>query len=147
MEETPSTFKLLYETAATATGGRVGRSVTADGKLALDMSRPKVLGGDDGPGTNPEQLFALGFASCFHNSVQYVARQRQLDITGSQITARVGLGRVAPGAVGLAVTLRGRFPTLSEEIAQALMEAAHQACPYSQATRGNIPVTLEVEPS
>src|SRR5438128_5031846 len=102
--EAPNTFKLLYETEATASGGRLGHTETADGKLALDLSRPKVLGGDDGPGTNPEQLFALGYAACFHSSAQHVLKQKQLESEGSQITARVGLGRVAPGVIGLTIT-------------------------------------------
>src|SRR5690242_5078824 len=144
MDEITPPFKLLYDTAATATGGRHGRTATADGKLALDLSVPRGLGGDDGPGVNPEQLFALGYAACFHSAVQSVARQRQLDVSGSQITARVGLGRAAPGEITLAVTLQGTFPTLAEPVARALMDAAHQIFPYSKATRGNIPVTLEV---
>jgi osmotically inducible protein OsmC len=144
MDETPPPVKLLYETAATATGGRQGHTATADGKLALDLSVPRGLGGDDGPGVNPEQLFALGYAACFHSAVQSAARQRQLDVRGSLITARVGLGRAAPGVITLVVTLQGTFPTLAEPEARALMEAAHQLCPYSRATRGNIPVTLEV---
>jgi osmotically inducible protein OsmC len=122
---------VLYETAAT--GGRTGHVTTADGKLALDLSRPRALGGDDGPGVNPEQLFALGYAACFHSAVQSAARQRQLDISGSQITAHVGLGRAAPGEITLVVTLQDTFPTLTEPEARALMEAAHQLCPYSRA--------------
>lgn len=144
MDETRPALKVLYETAATATGGRTGQTATADGKLALALSRPRALGGDDGPGVNPEQLFALGYAACFHSAVQSAARQRQLDVSGSQITARVGLGRAAPGEVTLVVTLQGTFPTLEEPVARALMEAGHQICPYSKATQGNIPVTLEV---
>jgi Ohr subfamily peroxiredoxin len=144
MNETTPPLKLLYDTAATASGGRTGHVATADGKLALDLSVPRGLGGADGPGTNPEQLFALGYAACFHSAVQSAARQRQLDVSGSQITARVGLGRVAPGEITLVVTLQGTFPALAEPEARALMAAAHQLCPYSRATRGQIPVTLEV---
>jgi osmotically inducible protein OsmC len=135
MNETTPPVKLLYDTAATATGCRTGHVATTDGQLALDLSDPRGLGGADGPGTNPEQLFALGYAACFHSAVQSAARQRQLDVSGSQITARVGLGRFAPGEISLVVTLQGTFPTLAEPDARALMEAAHQLCPYSRAGR------------
>jgi lipoyl-dependent peroxiredoxin len=142
--ETPSTFKLLYETEATASGGRTGHVEIADGRLALDLSRPKVLGGDDGPGTNPEQLFALGYAACFHSSVQYALKAKQIEAEGTQITATVGLGRIEKGVLGLTVTMRGVFPGLDRATAHEVMEYAHQVCPYSRATQGNIPVTLEV---
>jgi Ohr subfamily peroxiredoxin len=137
---------VLYTAQATARGGREGEVVSDDGVLDLVLGRPKELGGPGGDSTNPEQLFAAGYAACFHSALTLVARQQQVDVTGSEITARVGLG-VEGSSFGLTATLRGRFPTLEPQQARELMEAAHQVCPYSRATRGNVDVVLELADS
>ena len=134
---------ILYTAQATARGGREGEVVTDDGVLDLMLAHPKELGGPGGDSTNPEQLFAAGYAACFHSALKRVAGQQQIDVTGSDITAKVGLG-IEGKAFGINATLVGRFPTLDADQARELMEAAHQVCPYSRATRGNIDVALEV---
>ncbi len=133
----------LYTAVATARGGREGEVVSDDGVLDLSLTLPKELGGPGGDHTNPEQLFAAGYAACFHSALKRVAGQQKVDVEGSSITARVGLGMEGKG-FGLAVTLAGQFPTLDAAGGKELMEAAHQVCPYSNATRGNVEVTLEV---
>ena len=133
----------LYEAVAHATGdGRNGHARTDDGTLDLDVRVPVELGGPGGA-TNPEQLFAAGYAACFHSAIKFVAARRKLDVTDSEVSATVFLGMVETG-FGLAVELDVHIPSLDEEAAQALTEAAHQVCPYSNATRGNIEVTLAV---
>jgi osmotically inducible protein OsmC len=134
---------LLYTAVATARGGREGEVVSDDGVLDLLLGLPKELGGPGGDLTNPEQLFAAGYSACFHSALKRVAGAEKLDVTGSSITGRVSLGIDGP-AFGLAVTLEGAFPALSAEVGHELMEKAHQVCPYSRATRGNIEVTLTV---
>ena len=134
---------ILYTAAATARGGREGEVVSDDGVLDLMLAHPKELGGPGGDSTNPEQLFAAGYAACFHSALKRVAGQQKLDVTGSDITAKVDLG-IDGKAFGIGATLVGRFPTLDAAQGRELMEAAHQVCPYSRATRGNIDVTLEV---
>ena len=134
---------VLYTAQATARGGREGEVVSDDGVLDLELAHPKELGGPGGDKTNPEQLFAAGYAACFHSALKRVASKRNLDVTGSDITARVGLG-VEGKAFGITATLVGSFPTLDAEQGRELMEAAHEVCPYSRATRGNIDVALEV---
>ena len=134
---------VLYTAVATARGGREGEVVSDDGVLDLELALPTELGGPGGDKTNPEQLFAAGYSACFHSALRRVAGSEKLDVTGSSITAAVGLG-LDGQAFGLAVTLTGTFPTLSADEAHALMGRAHQVCPYSSATRGNIKVTLEV---
>ena len=137
---------LLYTAQATARGGREGEVVSDDGVLDLSLRHPKELGGPDGDHTNPEQLFAAGYAACFHSALKRVAQQRGLDVEPSEITARVGLGKDGD-AFGLAVTLVGALPTLDPTQGDEIMQAAHQVCPYSRATRGNIEVTLELAPA
>jgi Ohr subfamily peroxiredoxin len=137
---------VLYTAEATARGGRDGEVVSEDGVLDLTLSPPKEVGGPGGDHTNPEQLFAAGYAACFHSALKLVGGKDKLDMSTSEISARVSLGRDGE-AFGLAVTLLGRMPGLDQAQAQALMERAHQVCPYSRATRGNIEVTLEVEPA
>ncbi|WP_188967869.1 organic hydroperoxide resistance protein [Deinococcus aerolatus] len=134
----------LYTARATATGGRAGSTRSDDGRIDLNLSVPAGMGGDDGPGTNPEQLFAAGYAACFQGALGVVARRQKLELSDdSLVTARVGLQKT--GLVfGLDVELEGHFPGLSREQGQALMEAAHQVCPYSIATRGNVDVRLSV---
>lgn len=140
MTQTPT--KIVYTASATTSGGRQGHAVSSDGILDLDLTAPKETGGP-GTGTNPEQLFAAGYAACFHSALKLVAGSRKVDVSGSGITASVGIGKDGE-AFGLTVSLTGTFPGLSREDGQELMEAAHQVCPYSRATRGNIDVTLDV---
>jgi Ohr subfamily peroxiredoxin len=136
---------LLYTAVATARGGREGEVVSDDGVLDLLLAHPKELGGPGGDTTNPEQLFAAGYSACFHSALKRVGGKEKVDMTGSSVTARVGLG-IDGKVFGLAVTLIGMIPTVDEGTAMDLMAQAHQVCPYSRATRGNIEVTLEVAP-
>lgn len=136
---------ILYTAVATARGGREGEVVSDDGVLDLSLTLPKDLGGPGGNHTNPEQLFAAGYAACFHSALKRVAASQSLDVEGSSITARVGLG-IDGKVFGLAVTLVGAFPSLDAEAGRRLMSDAHQVCPYSRATRGNVDVQLEVTP-
>lgn len=134
----------LYTAEATATGGRSGSVRTSDDRLDLTLDRPGEMGGDGGPGTNPEQLFAAGYAACFQGALGVVAARQQLTLDpAGTVTARVGLQKNGP-AFALDVELEGRFPSLSREEAEALMHAAHQVCPYSVATRDNVAVRLRV---
>lgn len=137
-------MQTLYTTSVKATSGREGKVLSADGILALDLAFPKELGGPGGSGTNPEQLFAAGYAACFGSALGLVAKQQKVDVSGVTITAQVSLGKTDDGGFGLAVELHGDFPNTDAEIADKLMHAAHELCPYSRATRGNIPVTLSV---
>jgi osmotically inducible protein OsmC len=136
-------MQALYTAEATSIGGRSGSVKSSDGRLSHTLSLPKGLGGDDGPGTNPEQLFAAGYSACFAGALGLVSRLQKKNPGAFTITAKVTLGKEGEG-FKLAVTLGGHFPDLPKEEGQALMEAAHQVCPYSVATRGNVPVTLEV---
>jgi Ohr subfamily peroxiredoxin len=136
--------QILYTAEATATGGREGHSRTSDGRLDVDLDVPSEMGGPGGPGTNPEQLFAAGYAACFQSALLRIAAGRGLDPSDSRITARVGIGPVSRGGFGLAAALDLDAPHISDADAAALMERAHEACPYSRATRGNIDVTLTV---
>jgi Ohr subfamily peroxiredoxin len=135
-------MEILYTAEATAWGGRDGRGASSDGNLDVQLVRPKEMGGKEGPGTNPEQLFAVGYAGCFHSALKLVAKQQGLDVSESAITTRVGLGRGDNGAFGLKVDIVGELPGLSKEQAEKLLHDAHQVCPYSNATRGNVEVTL-----
>ena len=135
--------KILYTAVALATGdGRDGHVTSADKRVDLDLAIPVEMGGT-GEGANPEELFAAGYAACFHSALRVVARRAKADVEGSTVTARVGIGPEAPG-FGLAVTLIVHLPSVSAETAKELTEAAHQVCPYSRATRGNIVVDLQV---
>lgn len=134
--------KPLYTAVATATNGREGRTSTDDGKVDLALSPPKELGGN-GNGTNPEQLFAAGYAACFGSAVAHVARAKKLKTGPVAITARVTIGTVGQ-VFGLAVELDAKIPELPRAEAEALVQAAHQVCPYSNATRGNIVVEVKV---
>jgi lipoyl-dependent peroxiredoxin len=137
-------MNVLYTAEATSTGeGRLGQVTSSDGRLDLAVAPPTELGGT-GAGTNPEQLFAAGYAACFHSALRRVAKAADVDVTDSQVTARVGLGRSTPTAFGLTVALDIALPAATAEAAQRVVEAAHAVCPYSNATRGNIEVTLTV---
>ncbi|WP_330437225.1 organic hydroperoxide resistance protein [Streptomyces griseoaurantiacus] len=134
----------LYTAVATATHGREGRAVTSDGKLDLDLSVPREMGGD-GKGTNPEQLFAAGYAACFASALGAVGRQAKVDVSEAAVTGEVSIGKQGE-EFALAVTLRIELPDgLDQETGRKLVEQAHQVCPYSNATRGNVPVELVVE--
>jgi osmotically inducible protein OsmC len=137
--------KVLYTAEATVQGGRSGHGRTADGRLDVDLSVPEDMGGDGGPGTNPEQLFAVGYAACFQSALTNVAQGRMLDVSDSVIRSRVGIGPTGHGGLSLQVVLDLHAPTVSAADAADLMARAHQLCPYSNATRGNIEVTLSVE--
>ncbi len=137
-------MEALYTAKATSSGaGRNGHVASSDGVLALDLSMPKELGGAGGAGTNPEQLFAAGYAACFHSALQAVARREKVSVRESTVTAEVGIGK-QEGGFGLAVDLVVSLPGLEEETGRKLVDAAHQMCPYSNATRGNIDVNLRV---
>ncbi|MBQ0863660.1 organic hydroperoxide resistance protein [Streptomyces sp. RK75] len=134
----------LYTAVATATHGREGRAVASDGKLDVQLAPPREMGGD-GQGTNPEQLFAAGYAACFASALGLVGRQAKVDVSEAAVTGEVGIGKQGKG-FALAVTLRVELPDgLDGETSRALVEQAHQVCPYSNATRGNIPVELVIE--
>jgi Ohr subfamily peroxiredoxin len=136
--------EILYTAEATATGGREGHAGTSDGRLDVDLDVPSEMGGTGGPGTNPEQLFAAGYAACFQSALLRFAFGRKLDLTGTQITARVGIGPLKTGGLGLAAALDLDAPQIGRDEAIDLMMRAHETCPYSRATRGNIEVTLSV---
>ncbi|MER6161064.1 organic hydroperoxide resistance protein [Streptomyces sp. NPDC001868] len=134
----------LYTAVATATHGRDGRAVSNDGKLDLDLALPVELGGN-GQGTNPEQLFAAGYSACFASALGLVGRAAKVDVSDAAVTAEVGIGKQGEG-FALKVTLRVELPdAVDEATGRKLVEQAHQVCPYSNATRGNIPVELVVE--
>ncbi|WP_369941227.1 organic hydroperoxide resistance protein [Xanthomonas medicagonis] len=136
--------KILYTAHATATGGREGRAVSSDKALDVKLSTPRELGGAGGDGTNPEQLFAAGYSACFIGAMKAVAAQGKQKLPGEvSIEGSVGIGQI-PGGFGIAVELRISVPGMPREELQALVEKAHQVCPYSNATRGNIDVNLVV---
>jgi osmotically inducible protein OsmC len=137
-------MNVLYTATAHATGdGRNGHARTEDGILDLDMRMPKELGGAGGA-ANPEMLFAMGYAACFHSALKLVASQGKLDVTDSEVSASVGIGASDNGGFSLTVELDVHTPHLDKAAAEALAAKAHEVCPYSNATRGNIPVTLAV---
>lgn len=136
--------KVLYTAQATATGGREGRAASSDGVLDVQLSTPKELGGAGGPGTNPEQLFAAGYSACFLGALKFVAGQNKVALPAdTQITGRVGIGAI-PSGFGIEVELTIAVPGLPREQVESLVEKAHIVCPYSNATRGNIDVTLVI---
>lgn len=134
----------IYTAEAIATGaGRDGHTRTTSGRVDLDLAIPQEMGGS-GEGANPEELFAAGYAACFHSALQLVARKDKVDLGDSSVGARVGIGPNDAGGFDLEVTLEIVIPELEHEKAVELAEKAHQVCPYSNATRGNIPVELVV---
>ncbi|MFG3454284.1 organic hydroperoxide resistance protein [Stutzerimonas stutzeri] len=135
---------VLYTTTATATGGRDGRATSSDGLLDVQLSTPRELGGQGGDGTNPEQLFAAGYSACFIGALKFVAGQLKQSLPAdTAVTGQVGIGQI-PGGFGLEVQLNVSLPGLEQTAAEQLTEAAHKVCPYSNATRGNIEVRLNV---
>ena len=141
---TPPSVTVLYTAVAHATGdGRNGRARTDDGLLDVDVRVPAELGGPGGA-TNPEQLFAAGYAACFHSAMKFAAAGDGLDVRDSEVSASVGIGPRAGGGFGLAVELDVHVPALDHDSAEALVAKAHTVCPYSNATRGNVDVTLRV---
>ncbi|MBO0899030.1 organic hydroperoxide resistance protein [Cellulomonas sp. zg-ZUI22] len=135
---------VIYTAVATATGeGREGHTRSSDGLVDVDLAVPREMGGPGGA-TNPEQLFAAGYAACFHSALKGVARRDQVTFTDSAVTAEVGIGPTDAGGFGLEITLHVELGGVDQATAEQLVEAAHQVCPYSNATRGNVPVTLEV---
>jgi Ohr subfamily peroxiredoxin len=142
--ETIVTEAILYTATATATGGREGRAASDDGRLDVVLSVPKALGGNDGPGTNPEQLFGGGYAACFLGAVKLVARLNKVKLSDDvSVTAQVGVG---PDAIGyrLTIALRVSIPGVDRAVAEQLLAGAHERCPFSKATRGNIDVDVQL---
>ncbi|WP_432064839.1 organic hydroperoxide resistance protein [Streptomyces sp. C10-9-1] len=133
---------VLYTAVATAHNGRDGRVATDDGSLDVVVNPPKAMGGS-GSGTNPEQLFAAGYSACFQGALGVVARQENVDVSGSTVTAEVGIGRNDDG-FGIIVRISATIPQVDPATARELVAKAHQVCPYSKATRGNITVDLAV---
>lgn len=137
----------LYTATATATGGRAGTAKSSDGALDVTLSTPKELGGAGGAGTNPEQLFAAGYSACFIGAMKAVwARQKIALPAEVSITSEVGIGPHAnkPGAFGIQVAMTISVPGMDRAALEALVATAHEVCPYSNATRGNIDVTLTI---
>jgi lipoyl-dependent peroxiredoxin len=134
--------KVLYRAHATATGGRDGRAVVEESKLDLKLSTPKELGGAGGAGTNPEQLFAAGYSACFISAMKFVAGRDKVALPAdTSIAGSVGIGPI-PNGFGIEVELKIWIPGMARDTALALVQKAHQVCPYSNATRGNIDVKL-----
>jgi len=139
--------KALYTATATATGGRAGTAKSSDGVLDIALSTPKELGGAGGPGTNPEQLFAAGYSACFIGAMKAVSARQKVALPAEvSITAEVGIGPHAnkPGAFGIQVAMKISVPGMERAALEALVATAHEVCPYSNATRGNIDVTLTI---
>jgi osmotically inducible protein OsmC len=138
-------MQVAYTASATATGdGRSGHVRSSDGVLDFDLAVPKEMGGPGGALTNPEQLFAAGYAACFHSALKGVARRAKVDLTDTAITVDVGIGARDEGGFGLTVAIEAEIPSIAPDRARDLLDAAHQVCPYSHATRGNVEVTLTV---
>ncbi len=135
---------VLYTAEAVAIGaGRAGEVRSSDGVIDEQLAIPKELGGPGGDATNPEQLFAAGYAACFNSAVTLVARQSKVELSSSSVTAKVGIGQQG-GGFGLTVTLRVDLPGVDKPVAEDIVAQAHMVCPYSNATRGNIEVELQV---
>ena len=142
-----SIAQAIYTARSTSTGGRAGTTESSDGRIRLQLSTPKALGGDDGPGTNPEQLFASGYSACFIGALKAVAAREKIKLPAEvSITADVAIGPMTgkAGAFNIAVAMQVSIPGMDKVAAEALVAAAHQVCPYSNATRGNVDVQLSV---
>jgi lipoyl-dependent peroxiredoxin len=137
--------KILYTATGKSTGGREGVSESDDGRLKLTLSTPKVMGGNDGPGTNPEQLFACGYSACFIGAMKFAAMREKIKLPeGFYVQAQVGIGPI-PQGFGIKVDMTVVLPGMELNQAQSVVEKAHQVCPYSNATRGNIEVNFKVQ--
>lgn len=136
-------MEILYRTSATSTGGRDGSVRSEDGLLDLQLALPKEMGGPGGK-PNPEELFAAGYAACFHSALKLVAGEEKLSIHRSTVDARVGLGKNDAGGFGLEVELVVALPSVATDVAERLVRKAHEVCPYSNATRGNVDVRLSI---
>ncbi|MFN4292046.1 MAG: organic hydroperoxide resistance protein [Permianibacter sp.] len=135
--------QVLYTAEATAVGGREGHIKSSDGVLEARLALPKQLGGPGGAATNPEQLFAAGYAACFESAVRFVAREQKVALTETAVTAQVGVGPRSAGGFGLVVALKVALPGIDRAVAEGLVKFAHEnICPYSHATRGNVDVTV-----
>ncbi|MGX7680278.1 organic hydroperoxide resistance protein [Jatrophihabitans sp. DSM 45814] len=137
--------RVLYTAEAFTEGGRAGHGRTSDGHLSVELSVPEVMGGQGGNGTNPEQLFALGYAACFQSALIAVAEGHGLDASDSRITARIGIGPTGHGGFGIEAALDLHAPNIAFAEATELMARADQRCPYSNATRNNIEVSLSID--
>jgi Ohr subfamily peroxiredoxin len=134
--------KVLYQAQARASGGRDGRAVSSDGVLDVKLATPKELGGPGGAATNPEQLFAAGYSACFLSAMKFVAMREKIALPAdASVTGRVGIGPI-PQGFGINAALEIALPGLDRAVAQSLIDKAHAVCPYSNATRGNIEVSL-----
>jgi lipoyl-dependent peroxiredoxin len=128
----------LYSATSTAWGGREGRAASDDGRVDVNLSIPKGMGGDDGPGTNPEQLFATGYAACFHSALKGAARRAKVDISDSAVSVTISLVGDRATGIDLAARIEAQIGGVDRAVAQQLLEQAHAVCPYSRATRNNI---------
>ncbi|QAA83027.1 organic hydroperoxide resistance protein [Aequorivita sp. H23M31] len=138
-------MKTLYEASSTAVGGRKGHVKTEDGKIDMDLSVPKGLGGDGGKGTNPEQLFGSAYASCFGGAIQMVAESKKIELgEDMSVTANIEIGKTKDGDLQLKAILDCYLPGVDVETGEELVNKAHEVCPYSRATRDNITVTLNL---
>jgi len=136
---------VLYKTRATSTGGRDGQSRVEDGKLSFTLATPKELGGAGGEGTNPEQLFAAGYSACFIGAMKVAGQQLKIRVPAeTTVTAIVGIGPRSEGGFGITAELEISLPGLDRADAEKVVETAHQICPYSNATRGNVDVVLTI---
>ena len=136
---------VLYTASATATGeGRNGHVRSSDGLLDFDLAVPKEMGGPGGPLTNPEQLFAAGYAACFHNALRRVAAGERVALADTAVTVDVGIGPLDEGGLRLSVTIEAEMGDVDPATAQDLLDKAHRVCPYSRATRGNVQVDLRL---
>ena len=137
--------QVLYTAEATAVGGREGHIKSSDGVLDARLALPKQLGGPGGAATNPEQLFAAGYAACFESAVRFVAREQKVTLTETAVTAQVGVGPRSAGGFGLTVALKVALPGVDRAVAESLITFAHDnICPYSHATRGNVEVSVSL---
>lgn len=140
-------MQALYSATVTSTGGRDGRSISDDKQFEVSLSTPKELGGAGGEGTNPEQLFAAGYSACYIGALKFVAGQQKVTLPSDlSVTAKIGIGKNDKG-VGFAISadLEVNLPGIDSDVANKLIEDAHQVCPYSNATRGNIEITTTVK--
>lgn len=137
-------MKTIYTTKVTATGGRNGIVKSENGVLELEVRYPKALGGASDDFANPEMLFAAGYSACFDSALNLVIKRENVQAGETSVTAKVSIGQIDNGGFGLEAELHANIPGVTLEVAQSLIEMAHQVCPYSNATRGNIPVTLTV---